>query len=51
MFEVLTEELAEGKKYFESIVDEELRKNTNLFNEAVVDILIKQAGKIKSEIW
>ena len=51
LFEILTEELAEGKKYFESIVDEELRKDTNLFNEAVVDILIKQAGKIKSEIW
>jgi hypothetical protein len=33
------------------MVDEELRRDTNLFNEAIVDILIKQAGKIKSEIW
>jgi hypothetical protein len=51
LFEILTEELTEGKKYYESMVEEDLRRNTNLFNEAVVDVLIKQAGKIKSEIW
>jgi len=51
LFDVLTEELAEGKKYFESMVAEDIRNDSNLFNEAVVDILIKQAGKIKSEIW
>jgi hypothetical protein len=51
LFDVLTDELAEGKKYYESMVDEELRQTTNFFNEAVVDVLIKQGGKIKSEIW
>lgn len=51
LFEVLTEELAEGKKYYDSMVDEDIRKSTNLFNEAVVDVLIKQGGKIQSEIW
>ncbi len=51
LFEVLTEELAEGKKYYESMVDEEIRSSTNFFNEAVVDVLVKQGGKIKSEIW
>ncbi len=51
LFEILTEELAEGKKYYESMVDEEIRQSTNHFNEAVVDVLIKQGGKIKSEIW
>lgn len=51
LFEVLTEELAEGKKYYESMVDEEVRQSTNFFNEAVVDVLVKQGGKIKSEIW
>jgi hypothetical protein len=51
LFEILTEELAEGKKYYESMVEGDLRSNTNIFNEAVVDVLIKQAGKIKSEIW
>jgi len=51
LFEVLTEELAEGKKYYESMVDDEIRQTTNFFNEAVVDVLIKQGGKIKSDIW
>lgn len=51
LFDVLTEELAEGKKYYESMVDEEIRSSTNFFNEAVVDVLLKQGGKIKSEIW
>jgi hypothetical protein len=51
LFDVLTEELAEGKKYYESMVADSLRQATNFFNEAVVDILIKQGGKIKSEIW
>jgi hypothetical protein len=51
LFDVLTEELAEGKKYYDSMVDEEVRRESNLFSEAVVDILVKQAGKIKSEIW
>ena len=51
LFDVLTDELAEGKKYYESMVDEEIRQTTNFFNEAVVDVLIKQGGKIKSDIW
>ncbi len=51
LFEILTEELAEGKKYYESMVDEDLRNSNNYFNEAVVDVLIKQGGKIKSDIW
>jgi len=51
LFEVLTEELAEGKKYYETMVDEDIRRDSNFFNEAVVDVLIKQGGKIKSEIW
>jgi hypothetical protein len=33
------------------MVDEGIRQANNFFNEAVVDVLIKQAGKIKSEIW
>jgi hypothetical protein len=51
LFDVLTEELAEGKKYYESMVEEDIRQATNFFNEAVVDVLLKQGGKIKSEIW
>ncbi|OGW38189.1 MAG: hypothetical protein A2X58_05155 [Nitrospirae bacterium GWC2_56_14] len=51
LFEVLTDELAEGKKYYESMVEEAVRQSTNFFNEALVDVLLKQNAKIKSEIW
>ena len=51
LFEVLAEELAEGKKYYESMVDEALRGATNFFSEAVADVLLKQGGRIKSDIW
>jgi hypothetical protein len=51
LFEVLTDELAEGKKYYESMVEEDIRQSTNFFNEALVDVLLKQNAKIKSEIW
>jgi hypothetical protein len=51
LFDILTDELAEGKKYYESMVEEEIREATNFFNEALVDVLLKQNGKIKSEIW
>jgi hypothetical protein len=51
LFDVLSEELAEGKKYYESMVESALRQSTNLFNEAVIDVLLKQGGKHKSDIW
>ena len=51
LFDVLTDELAEGKKYYESMVEEQVRQSTNFFNEALVDVLLKQNAKIKSEIW
>ena len=51
LFDVLTDELAEGKKYYESMVEAEIRESSNFFNEALVDVLLKQNAKIKSEIW
>ena len=51
LFDVLSEELAEGRKYYESMVETALRQSTNYFNEAVIDVLLKQGGKHKSDIW
>jgi len=51
LFEVLADELAEGQRYYEKMVDPELLQATNFFNEAVADVLLKQGGQIKSEIW
>ncbi len=51
LFDILSDELAEGKKYYESMVDPALRNESNFFNEAVIDVLLKQGGKHKSDIW
>ena len=51
LFDVLSEELAEGKKYYETMVEPSLRQSTNFFSEAVIDVLLKQGGKHKSDIW
>ena len=50
IFEVLTEELDEGRQHFNSRVAPTLA-SSNLFDLAVVDVLIKRAGKIESSIW
>jgi hypothetical protein len=50
IFELLADELNEGRQHFNSRVTEELGRS-NLFELAVVDVLIKRAGKIESPIW
>jgi hypothetical protein len=51
LFDVLSDELAEGRKYYESMVDPAVRDTTNFFNEAVVDVMLRQGGRHKSDIW
>jgi hypothetical protein len=51
LFDVLSDELSEGRKYYESMVDASLRERSNFFNEAVIDVMLKQGGKHKSDIW
>ncbi len=50
IFELLTDELEEGRQHFISRVTPELA-SANIFDLAVVDVLIKRAGKIESSIW
>jgi len=50
IFEVLHEQLTEGREHFQSRVSKELAES-NIFDIAVVDVLIKRAGKIESSIW
>lgn len=51
IFEVLAEELLEGREHFQSRVSPELPNREHLFDRAIVDVMIKQAGKIESVIW
>lgn len=50
IFDTLQEELEEGRQHFFSRVAPELGPEM-IFDLAVVDVLIKRAGKIESQIW
>ncbi|ABL00791.1 hypothetical protein [Pelobacter propionicus] len=50
IFETLQEQLEEGRQHFFSRVSSDL-KPEQIFDLAVVDVLIKRAGKIESSIW
>jgi hypothetical protein len=49
LFEVLNDELEEGRQHYHSRVAP--GTFDHLFDLAIVDVLIKRAGKIESNIW
>jgi len=50
IFDVLRAELDEARQHFISRVTPQLA-SSNIFDIAIVDVLIKRAGKIESSIW
>ncbi len=51
IFDVLTEELQEGRDHFLGRVSPDMDDRDHLFDRAIVDVMIRQAGKIESSIW
>ncbi len=51
LFETLERELEEGRRYYEKNVDPSVSVETDYFDRAVVDILVKGQGAVKSDIW
>ena len=52
IFDLLEDELQEGLDHFHSRVAETVKNRDELYDRAVVDVLIKQqAGKFDSPIW
>jgi len=51
IFDVLADELREGREHFNTRVSPELVNRDHLYDRAIVDVMIKQAGKIESSIW
>jgi len=51
VFEVLADELEEGRDHFLGRVSPDLSDRMHLYDRAIVDVMIKQAGKIESSIW
>lgn len=51
LFDVLQEELEEGRELYRSRVSEELYRTTNFFERAIVDIIVRSRGHIRSKVW
>ncbi|HEX9204372.1 MAG TPA: hypothetical protein VF853_00450 [Candidatus Deferrimicrobiaceae bacterium] len=51
LFDLLSEEIEEGRSYYLSRVDPEIARSTNFFNFALVDLLVKPTGRIPSKVW
>ena len=51
LFDVLESEIQEGLSLYRSRVVPELYETTNFFNLALVDVILKGKGHIKSNIW
>ena len=51
LFEVLNEEIEEGRKHYQSKVDPEILQSFNFFEKALVDVLIRREGHLQSSIW
>jgi hypothetical protein len=50
LFDVMREEIEEGRQLFKSRVTEEIY-GLNIYDRAIVDVLIKSKGHLKSKIW
>lgn len=50
LFDVMKEEIEEGRALFKSRVTSEIYAQ-NIYDRAIVDVLIKSKGHLKSKIW
>lgn len=50
LFETLKDEIEEGRELYKSRVSKEIF-STNFFDRAIVDVIIKPKGHVKSKIW
>jgi hypothetical protein len=50
-FDALREELEEGRQLYRSRVSPELFARTNYYDRAIVDVILRSKGHVKSRIW
>ena len=51
LFDVLRDEIEEGRELYRSRVSPDLFDKTNYYDRAIVDIIVKSKGHVKSKIW
>jgi len=50
LFKVMSEEIEEGRDLFKSRVTPDIYE-LNIYDRAIVDVLVKSKGHVKSKIW
>jgi hypothetical protein len=50
LFDVMSEEIEEGRELFKSRVTPDIYEK-NIYDRAIVDVLVKSKGHVKSKIW
>ena len=50
LFDVMSDEIEEGRELFKSRVTPEIYEQ-NIYERALVDVLVKSKGHVKSKIW
>lgn len=50
-FDLLSEELEEGRALYRSRVSPGLYQKTNFYERAIVDVIIRPKGHIRTKIW
>ncbi|MCC6808285.1 MAG: hypothetical protein IT381_12755 [Deltaproteobacteria bacterium] len=51
LFDKIKDEIEEGRELYKSRVAPDLFDRTNFYDRAIVDVLVKAKGHIKSKIW
>ena len=51
LFEVLKDELDEGRELYKSRVSQEIFTRANFFERAINDIVLRSKAHVKSKIW
>ncbi len=50
-FDALREEIEEGRELYRSRVAPDLYGRTNYYDRAIVDVILRPKGHVKSRIW
>ena len=52
LFDLLAKDISAGRRYYEDNISPDLSPNSNYFDQAIVDVLVKGQGThISSKIW
>lgn len=51
IFELMADELQEGREHFAERISDQISNRDKIYDRAIVDVMIQQAGKIESSIW